>query len=231
MESLQKHLRQWKDSLEINKMKDIAIVGKGGLGREVHLLIKQINDVDSLWNFVGYFDDDKDTPLDGAPYLGDLKKINTIEEPLCIAFGIGNSSIRKLLRENITNELVSFPNLFHPNLIYDSMSFRNGIGNIVFANNVISTNTEIADFVIVNLGSTIGHDVNIDSYSTINPGVNVSGNVSIKDLTLIGTGSCIIQGLTIGNNAVVGAGAVVLRNVDNHHTVIGNPARPIRTNL
>lgn len=39
-------------------MKDIAIYGAGGFGREVASLIKRINRIENQWNFVGFFDDD-----------------------------------------------------------------------------------------------------------------------------------------------------------------------------
>ena len=38
-------------------MKDIAIFGVGGFGREVLALIQDINRVEPQWNIVGFFDD------------------------------------------------------------------------------------------------------------------------------------------------------------------------------
>jgi UDP-2-acetamido-3-amino-2,3-dideoxy-glucuronate N-acetyltransferase len=45
----------------------------------------------------------------------------------------------------------------------------------------------------------------------------------------IGAGAVILPGITIGAAACVGAGAVVTRDVAPHTTVIGNPARPIKS--
>lgn len=45
----------------------------------------------------------------------------------------------------------------------------------------------------------------------------------------IGSGATILAGVTIGANALVGAGAVVTRDVPPRTTVVGNPARIIRT--
>ena len=39
-------------------MKDIAIYGAGGFGREVACLIKRINEKAPTWNFIGFFDND-----------------------------------------------------------------------------------------------------------------------------------------------------------------------------
>ena len=38
-------------------MKDIAIFGVGGFGREVLTLIQDINKVEPTWNVIGFFDD------------------------------------------------------------------------------------------------------------------------------------------------------------------------------
>ena len=43
-------------------MKDIAIYGAGGFGREVACMIKHINESadEPIWNLVGFFDDGKE---------------------------------------------------------------------------------------------------------------------------------------------------------------------------
>ena len=38
-------------------MKNIVIVGAGGVGREVSLIIQQINMLEPTWNLLGYIDD------------------------------------------------------------------------------------------------------------------------------------------------------------------------------
>ena len=45
---------------------------------------------------------------------------------------------------------------------------------------------------------------------------------------MISAGAKILGNITVGNFAKVGAGAVVLRNVPEHATVVGVPARVVR---
>ena len=39
-------------------MKDIAIYGAGGFGREVACILEKINEVEPKWHLVGFYDDD-----------------------------------------------------------------------------------------------------------------------------------------------------------------------------
>ena len=41
-------------------MKDIAIFGAGGLGKEVACLVNKINEQEPTWNMIGFFDDNPD---------------------------------------------------------------------------------------------------------------------------------------------------------------------------
>jgi len=41
-------------------MKNIFIYGAGGVGREIILLINDINEVKNKWNILGFIDDNKD---------------------------------------------------------------------------------------------------------------------------------------------------------------------------
>ena len=51
----------------------------------------------------------------------------------------------------------------------------------------------------------------------------------VKKGASIGSGSTILGGLVIGENAMVGAGSVVTRDVPPDVTVVGNPARLLKT--
>jgi len=41
----------------MNSMQDIVIVGAGGFGREVKMLIDQINEKENTYNILGFYDD------------------------------------------------------------------------------------------------------------------------------------------------------------------------------
>ena len=89
-------------------MKDIAIYGAGGFGKEVACLIKRINEKEPTWNLVGFFDDDPD--LKGkmishfAPCLGGMNELNEYLSELSVVMALGNSHVVKRLVEKIENK-------------------------------------------------------------------------------------------------------------------------------
>ena len=41
-------------------MKNIIIIGAGGVGREVSLIIEKINKLKATWNLIGFIDDNQE---------------------------------------------------------------------------------------------------------------------------------------------------------------------------
>ena len=212
-------------------MKDIAIFGVGGFGREVLALIKDINKVEPTWNIVGFFDDgcEKGVMVNGYPNLGKTEDLNKWEMPLNIAVSIGSPVIKKKILDKITNPLVEYPTLIHPTVwIGDKDFVEIGKGCIICAGNMITTNIKIEDFVILNLECTVAHDTIIKNYAAFMPSVNISGEVVIGEGVYVGTGAKIINQLEIGDYTIVGAGAVVSKTLPSHCTAVGVPAKPIK---
>lgn len=217
----------------MNDMKDIAIFGVGGFGREVLALIKDINRVTPTWNIVGFFDDghERGEIINGYPILGKTEDLNSRETPISMAVSIGNPIVKKRILDGITNPLVDYPTLIHPTVWIGDKEFVDvGCGCIICAGNLITTNIRIEDFVILNLGCTVGHDTVIKKYSAFMPSVNISGEVIVGEGVYVGTGAKIINQLEIGDYAIVGAGAVVSKTLPPNCTAVGVPAKPIKYN-
>jgi len=213
------------------RLKDIAIFGVGGFGREVLALIKDINKVTPTYNIVGFFDDgyEKGIRVNGYLNLGKTEDLNQWETPISLAVSIGSPVIKKKILDKITNPLVNYPTLIHPLAwIGDKEFVEIGNGCIICAGTFITTNIKIEDFVILNLGCTIGHDTVIKKYAAFMPSVNISGEVTIGKGVYVGTGAKIINQLEIGEYTIVGAGAVVSKTLPAKCTAVGVPAKPIK---
>jgi sugar O-acyltransferase (sialic acid O-acetyltransferase NeuD family) len=211
-------------------MKKIAVFGAGGFGREVKMLIDQINEVKPTYEFVGFFDDGepKGKIVNGFTVLGGKEELNNYSEELCMAYAIGTPSIKKKITDSIINPKISTPTLIHPNVYVGKDDVSIGDGCIICAGCVITVNIKIGRFVILNLGCTVGHDTIIEDHASFMPSVNISGEVLIKEGVYAGTGAKIINQLEIGLYTIVGAGAVVSKTLPDYCTAVGIPAKPIK---
>lgn len=191
----------------------IAIIGAGGLGRELRELVERGH------NFAGYYDD----KVVNEHYLGKLNQISSTSH-MDYLIAVGDPLLKKRMAERLKDKLLDYRNIVSDNAV---VSPDNCIGDgIVVCGGVMATvDYEIGSHVLLNLNVTIGHDVIIGNYCSIMPGANISGGVTIGEATLIGSGAVILQGITIGANAKVGAGAVVTKDVPDGVTVVGVPAR------
>ena len=212
-------------------MKDIAIFGAGGLGREIALLIQQINEVAPTWNLLGFYDEQRFTqPIDSLPYLGALQELNAVSSEIHLVIGIGNCKAKRRVFEQINNPNVKFPTLIHPSVqLRDFQFYQIGEGSIITQNVVITTNVKIGKHVLVSPASTLAHDVEIADFCSLMYAVNLAGNVKLNQGVYIGTNATVIQLLEVGENSIVGAGAVVTRSLPANCTAAGLPARIIKT--
>lgn len=212
-------------------MKKIVIVGAGGFGREVKMLIDQINLNSKEFDFLGFYDDGiaKSTIINGFNVLGSVSELFKIDYDLSVVVSIADPVIKKKIHNVLKgNPKLIFPTLIHPNVLIGGDNVFIGQGCVICASNIITVNINIGNFVIFNLGCTTGHDTSIGDYCSFMPFVNISGEVIIEDLVYVGTGAKIINLLTIGNSTKVGAGAVVSKNLPAHCTAVGIPAKPIK---
>lgn len=211
-------------------MEKIAIFGAGGFGREVHMLIEQINKAKPTFDFIGYFDDglEKGKDINGYPVLGGMDVLNNIGE-ISLVVAVGDPGIKRKIIRKITNPKVKYPTLIHPGVLIGDMNYnRIGKGCIICAGVIITVNVDIGDHVILNLSCTVGHDTIIKDYCSFMPTVNISGEVVIEEAVFVGTGTKIINQTSIGKNTIVGAGAVVVKPIPENCTAVGLPAKPIK---
>lgn len=211
-------------------MENIVIIGVGGFGREVKVLIDQINELEKKYNILGFYDDAKDCKpyYNGVPYLGNIEDLNQIAQTTSVALGIGDPSTKSKILARLNNENLSFPTLIHPAVQMSKDDITVGKGSIICGGNILTCNIKIGSFVTLNLSCTVGHDTVIKDFASFMPSVNISGEVVICEKVYVGTGAKIINQLEIGKNTIIGAGAVVSKSLPENCTAVGIPAKPIK---
>lgn len=205
-------------------MKDLVIIGAGGLGREVAALVERINQRMPTWNILGFLDESKPIgeQVDGYPVLGNLKWLNDNPTVFTVC-GVGTGNTRRKIVERINERSSNVATLIDPSvLITGNCSI--GEGSIICAGSILTTNIKIGKHVIINLSCTIGHDTILHDFCTAHPGVNISGKVTADECVDFGTGTKVIQGKHICENVILGAGSVVVKDIEEPGTYVGVPA-------
>jgi len=212
-------------------MKDIAIYGAGGFGREVACILNKINEINKTWNLIGFLDDGiipGESISHFGKVIGGLSFVNEYKKPLSIVFAIGTPSIIKKIVSNISNTLIEYPNIIHPEAFFaDKSSLKIGRGNVVVRACSFSCDVVIGDFNQLNSISSLAHDVKIGSYNVFMPLSRISGGVEIGDLNTFGIGSVVLQYIKVGNNTRIAPGSYIMRKTRDGFLYVGNPARKI----
>jgi sugar O-acyltransferase (sialic acid O-acetyltransferase NeuD family) len=209
----------------------LVIFGAGGLGREVLLLLRQLNATLPTWDVRGFYDDQVPaTPhVAGLPYLGTSADLNASPEPLAVAVAVGSPAGRAAVVSRLTSPRLSFPTLVHPLVALSAhQRITLGEGSIVQQGCILTCDIVLGRFVLLNLGCTVGHDAVLGDFASLMPHANVSGAVQLGAGTYLGTNATVIQGVRIGDNTILGAGAVAVRDLPANVTAVGVPARELR---
>lgn len=210
-------------------MKPIAIYGAGGLGREVASLINRINNLNSEWDLIGFFDDTKsmgEQISHFGPCLGGIEQLNAWGSELSVVLAFGYPLNIELIYNKIKNPLIVFPNIIHPSFfVSDPKTFKIGIGNIITYDCAVTTNVSIGNFNVLNGEVGIGHDSIIGNFNVFMSRVAISGTVKIGNKNLFGVGAFVKEKLIIGNNITLSPLSALLTKPKDGKTYIGNPAR------
>lgn len=204
----------------------LVIFGAGGFGREVLLLLRQLNEAQPTWTLRGFYDDQATASVGGLPYLGTAADLNATAEPLAVAVAVGSPAARAAVVARLTSPQLSFPTIVHPGVaLQPHQNIAVGEGTIIQQGVLLTTDLRIGRFVVLNLGTTVGHDAVVEDFCSLMCHVDISGYAHVEAGCYLGTKATIIQGRRLGAHSTLGAGAVAVRDLPAGITAVGVPAR------
>jgi len=208
----------------------LCIYGNGGLGREVLLLVQQINRLTHRWTDVVFVDDFNKGLTAGVRVISFAEATaEHSRDSLEVCIGIGEPALRAMLYERVSRAGVSWATLVHPS-VFVPASATIGAGVIINQFSFISCGVVLGDNVFVQPSANIGHDCRIGPHSVISSFAPLGGSGTIGTRSYIGMGVPVKEGTNIGDDVIVGMGSAVLRDIESNVVALGNPARPMTIN-
>ena len=161
-----------------------------------------------------------------APICGYAVQKPLVQSADKMIIAIGVNATRKRVVERI-DSAAAFGTAVHA---FSHISGRTAIGEgtVVMAGVVVNADTKVGRHCILNTSSSIDHDCVLGDYVHISPNATLCGDVQVGEGTHIGAVATVIQGIRIGKWCTIGAGAVVIKDIPDHATAVGNPAKVIK---
>lgn len=196
-------------------MKDIIIIGSGGVGRETAWIIEQINEKNSQYNIIGFIDDDEskwNTEINGYKVIGGIEYLKSINYKGEVIIALANYKIKKSIIDKLKDLDITYATIIHPdNRLHNTVKV--GQGTIIYGDVSISPNVCIGNHNIISSKSLMGHDCILEDYISTFWNVIIAGNNVIAEGTLIEASVSIIQNIKIIKPTMIKAGKIISETI------------------
>lgn len=207
----------------------LGVFGASGLGREVNIIARKINEIERRWEKIIYVDDNESiTDVLGVPSYS-LNKARELFSELEVSIAIGEPATREKIYHRLREVGIKLATIIHPGIYIDESTIV-GKGVTICEGCTITSRVCLEDNVYIQPHAVIGHDIHIGKHSVIGANSEIGGANHIGKRVFMGFMVGTLQGLTIGDDVEIAAGSIVFRNIEAGMIVMGNPARVIRKN-
>ncbi|OOB77669.1 MAG: hypothetical protein BEN19_00310 [Epulopiscium sp. Nuni2H_MBin003] len=210
----------------------LAIYGNGGLGKDIFILAKQIEQYKlNFWNKIIFINDyDSKTLIKEQVYTFEQFRNTYKADQAKIVIAVGEPKYRKLLYDKVKEMKYELATLIHPRVyIHDYLNIKEGC--IISEGTFVGINVTIGHNTLIGISSVVlGHDVRVGANSVISGHSFIGGNVVIGDLCYLGAGVKVKEKVKISNKCIIGMGSVIIKDIVEEVVAVGNPARIVRKN-
>jgi sugar O-acyltransferase (sialic acid O-acetyltransferase NeuD family) len=198
-------------------MVSIFVYGAGGHGKVVVDTIKNAQVPYGVTHFI-----DDDVRLHGRMLLGrSIQGADEINGDRGF-IAIGDNASRLRIASRYRGRLVT--------LIHRAATLGQdvplGEGSVLMAGSIVNIGSTIGANVIINTAATVDHDCMLGDGVHIAPGCHLCGDVEVGEGTLLGVGTVVVPGIRIGKHAFIHAGQIITRDIPDGETVRGSRGIP-----
>lgn len=206
-------------------MKDVIIVGAGGLGRKIFSCLNRINKKKMEWNILGFIDDNErafDNVKIDSHIIGSISEYKPSDRGEYLILAVSDVYKKETIVTFLLSKGAKFATIISPEVIMGDY-VEIGEGSVIMTPYNIESGAKIGKYVTL-LGSTLALDGIIGDFSTTAGFANLT-NAVIGRQVYVGSHVVITENLKIGDNSTIGVGSIVLKNVAPNTKVFGYPAR------
>lgn len=209
-------------------MKDLIIIGAGGMGRTMYDLARESLGYGTEFDIRGFIDDNLNALVSFKNYPPVIGKISDYqpEQNEVFVCSIGGQSRKKCII-SLINRKAEFISLIH-NTARVGTNVQMGKGNLIGAFTTIAADVCLGDYNFIQSLTIIGHDVKIGNWNRIDSQVMMVGATTIGDHNMIHTGAMINHNVHIGDDCIIGACSFVTMDVESGSTLFSSPARRLK---
>ncbi len=205
--------------------RSLAIIGAGGLGRE---LLEYADDArqDGFGYVVeGFFDDRPDaiSGHDGPPVLGAVAEAAESSVD-AVVIALGDVLLRRTVARLLSGAGRRLVTVVHPTA-YVARSAEVGNGAVFAPFSMAGAHSWVGPNTLVNVYGSIGHDSAVGAHTVVSPYTAITGDVSVGEGCFFGTHVTVAPGSTVGPFSKIAAGSVLLGAHPAGSLLTGSPAK------
>ena len=209
-------------------MKQLIIIGAGGMGRTFFDVIKNCIGYGTEYLIKGFIDDNihaLDDFENYPPLLGKISEYQPKEDDV-FTCSMGGTA-REICIKSILEKGGKMINIIHKTAEIGT-NVTLGQGNFINAYSTIPADASLGDFNFLQRFVIVGHDVRIGSWNRLDSYVLLVGGTTVGNHVNVHTSAVINNDVVLGDRCKVAACSFVLLSVKEDKTVFGNPARVLR---
>jgi len=206
-------------------MKQLLILGAGGMGKEIYYTAKHSIGYGTEFVVKGFLDfpnPDWDTSI-YPPILG-IEDDYEIQPDDVFTCSIGDVHLKRKVCEKMKARGAKFQTL-----IFDNVQIRENVkigeGCVIDSYAHIGSDAIIGENCLIQAFSCVAHDCVIGDYSRIDVRSLLVGGVVVGNNVTVHTNAVISHKVVLENDSTVAAMSFVIKKVKAGTTVIGNPAK------
>lgn len=208
-------------------MKQLLILGAGGMGKEVYYTAKNSIGYGTEFVVKGFLDfpnPDWDTKV-YPPIIG-IEDEYEIQPEDVFTCSIGDVHLKRKVCEKMKARGAKFQTLIFNNAQIEH-NVTIGEGSIIDTYARIGADVKIGENCLVQTFAIVGHDAVVGDYCRLDCRSLLVGGVKVGNNVTVHTNAVVSHKVVLEDDSIVAAMSFVIRSVKAGTTVMGNPAKRI----